>query len=344
MNDILDDFNRQVSMTKPDSIALVGQHLDNSFSEDLNRKCVQELDDLDQTCVESTNKVLNLATTGNSVEQRGKIRQKQCHYRFNNYSIQNDCNCLLSGKQPDTSGLEGQLEERILFSVRLLSLPLPEMPPNSAYVRPKRPCLFCGIFQTKLSRRIKLKHNDLKEVTDAPNDPNMDRLASFVGFKKQGVFQEMKMQAYETESVYQQEYKSTKHFTKLVKRGNCYGFYQSRFLSKHKKMYLECEPSVNVPLSFLSSFDGDMSDDFLREVLYKLTEYDVGKYARDIISLSHWMKSRLKIDKQGEIRTSAIISMRRLGTLYRVFISQHQELGPLKTKEETVADMSSRRS
>lgn len=135
---------------------------------------------------------------------------------------------------------------RIHFSVRLLSLP------KSAYDRPKRPCPFCGIFQTKLSRHIKLKHNDLKEVTDALNAPKQDRLASFVSFKKQGIFEENKKQAHETEPVYQQERKTTKYSTKIVMCGNCNGFYQSRFLSRHKKLCLEsCEPSVNVPLSLL---------------------------------------------------------------------------------------------
>ena len=68
--------------------------------------------------------------------------------------------------------------------------------------------------------------------------------------------------------------------SKVVMCGNCYGFYHSRFLGIHKMCLESCEPSVNVPLSHLSSFDGDMSDAFLKEVLYKLRDDEIGKICK----------------------------------------------------------------
>lgn len=74
---------------------------------------------------------------------------------------------------------------------------------------------------------------------------------------------------------------------------------------------------------FCEALMRNMSDGFLKEVLYKLRNDEIGSICkRDpfiiIIGKRLWMKSRLKMDKQGEVRKSVMTSMRRLGALYRV--------------------------
>ena len=50
--------------------------------------------------------------------------------------------------------------------------------------KPLRRCVYCGISQTKLTRRLKLKHKHLKEVKNAMNATKRESFRLFDGIKK----------------------------------------------------------------------------------------------------------------------------------------------------------------
>lgn len=68
--------------------------------------------------------------------------------------------------------------------------------------KPLRRCVYCGISQTKLTRRLKLKHKHLKEVKNAMNATKRESFRLFDGIKKLGILQENKNEIKENNPVY----------------------------------------------------------------------------------------------------------------------------------------------
>ncbi|PIK49503.1 hypothetical protein BSL78_13608 [Apostichopus japonicus] len=213
------------------------------------------------------------------------------------------------------------------------------------YSAPKRRCPFCDKYQTKLSRHIRAKHKDQAKVTEAIDAPKPDRLAMFNGFKKDGILKANKEEAKKVNPVYQKERAFRTGSGKIVMCRNCSGFFSRRSIGRHTKIC--CKESGKekafVPISLLEQLDSK-DESFILDILAKLRDDEVGLMCRNdsvitTVGKRLWQQNKLKADKKTEVRKSVMTSMRRLSSLYLLFLKQREELGPIQQIDKNAADM-----
>ena len=106
--------------------------------------------------------------------------------------------------------------------------------------RPSRPCFFCGIFQTKLTRHLKTKHKDETEIKRILQLPIKQQTKEFNNLRKEGIYchnLKMLQSGHSTENLEMERRKrnSTKAKKKLKMCTLCKAFLDTNYFFEHRK-------------------------------------------------------------------------------------------------------------
>ena len=111
---------------------------------------------------------------------------------------------------------------------------------------PRCPCPFCGTFQLRLTRHLRLRHGNEKEVSDALGLPMSRRNEAFAIIRKNGMYKhnvEM-MKSTECELLREREQGKPKD---LAVCGTCHGYYDKAYMWHHKRHCHPSEDTVSPP-------------------------------------------------------------------------------------------------
>lgn len=192
--------------------------------------------------------------------------------------------------------------------------------------RPKRPCPFCGIFQSKLRRHILTKHKSEKKVTDLGHLPKVEQDREIENLRKMGIYLANKKALGEKNKKLIRERRQKKSAAEdLVMCGYCRGFYSKRFFYKHKAQCAAAESggnAVSVPVPVVMQHD--VEDEFSREVLSKFQQDSVGKLCQSdevvtAVGRHLYRKNKRKQAKKPDVRKGCMREMRRLASLSLAF-------------------------
>ena len=206
--------------------------------------------------------------------------------------------------------------------------------------KPKRPCPFCGVMQSKLRRHILMKHKSESEVISTQSLPKREQDRAFHNFKKRGIFLANKKAIGRKESIIRERRQAKLDNDDIVMCGYCNGFYSKVFFHRHKARCTAAESgttTVSVPLSIATQCSQE--DEFSQTVLSKLHPDTVGKLCQTddfIISVGRHLygKARRKQAKQPDVRRSCMRDMRRLGSLALEFKEAASKEGIICNSED----------
>ncbi|XP_038062909.1 uncharacterized protein LOC119733401 isoform X2 [Patiria miniata] len=224
-----------------------------------------------------------------------------------------------------------------------------DSPLGGKMIKPKRPCPYCGIFQSQLKRHIVKKHkNKVKAIQDLPKQKQK---AEFRKLRLDGIYLHNKevLQSPNNEDKLLRERKS-KRPSSTVMCTNCHGFYSPRYFWSHKPQCTE-ESSVRpkaVPTSLLQPVPGLVRDAFEADILSGLRADDIGNICKSdaiirTVGQRLYEKRKSKQDDlNGGQSNSVRADMRRLASLYLIFCRKNAKSGSPITETGTAADMLNR--
>ncbi|KAH9523863.1 hypothetical protein Btru_047258 [Bulinus truncatus] len=170
---------------------------------------------------------------------------------------------------------------------------------------PKRPCPFCGIFQSKLSRHLRLIHKNETEVFTALNLPASDRNRIFSNLRKQGILKSKisdKLAQKPDNNILQER---TKIKDECTLCRECGGFYSKKTIHKHRRKCAENEYSCSLKLNFATTV-ASISASFDSQVVSKLSTDVVGNYIRSDLHILMFALEKslqeLSEDEAGELK------------------------------------------
>ena len=189
------------------------------------------------------------------------------------------------------------------------------VPVQSRRQAPQRPCVFCGVMQSKLKRHMVRKHPDeegVQRMLAAPKenqDNIMDRL------RKEGILNENKKRIQIENAELIREHRKGDGETAMC--GNCYGFYSKLKIWLHKQ---QCSKTTNEPIRSLpvSSLvvSEETEDPFTKEYEEQVVNCfhtdAIGEICRTDAVLRQLGKS---FYAKGKDRKVAMADMRRFGAL-----------------------------
>ena len=197
--------------------------------------------------------------------------------------------------------------------------------------KPKRPCVYCGKFQTKLRRHLVLIHSSEVAVSNAMKQVSKrDKDNAFNSIKKNGILEENKKVIKSgTGALLCERNQEKLSNEQMVMCGHCKGFYAKAYFFGHRQTCSEAEASstvrVSVPMLLVEKYNEN--DSFVKEVVARFTQDVVGKLCQtnDTIILfgrRQYQKLHRKNSKEAEVRKSTMRDMRRVGTLYIAFCDE----------------------
>lgn len=131
--------------------------------------------------------------------------------------------------------------------------------------------------------------------------------------------------------------------------GKCHGFYATTFFWRHSKMCQgdSCLRLQGVPVNLMEGKAYETQPQFVKEILSRFYKDEVGKLCKTdavIVNVGQklWAKEKSKQDKKVEVRKSVMADMRRMGTLYNEFKSQHEVHGTAPLQQGNAGDMFNR--
>ena len=200
------------------------------------------------------------------------------------------------------------------------------------YKKPKRQCIFCGKYlQQQLARHYKQKHKNEERVKSVLERPKKEQLIEFTKLKKEGIRNHNIREVSEQVPNFQREHApkcSDTDESNLKMCGICFGFYETRFISRHKCQENTCKTSLTLPLKLLNvKSDVAVSLDFRKNILENLRSDSIGLMCREdeiilTVGVRLYDKLKRKADKAVEVRKSVRNDMRRLARLYTAFKQQ----------------------
>ena len=195
-----------------------------------------------------------------------------------------------------------------------------------------RPCVFCGLKQTNLRRHITTVHKADERVKDSLQLPGRQQSKFFKQLRKEGIWKHNKVEMMKEKPAYECERRKSKD-RKLVKCGDCSGFYSKSYFARHKKNCMgdRAQPPSAVPVELLATCARySLSDKFKSEILARFSNDKVGNLCKSdkaIVRFGSRMfgKMKAKQDKAAEVKRSVMADMRRLGYLYLQFMQECYE-------------------
>ena len=180
--------------------------------------------------------------------------------------------------------------------------------------KPKRPCVYCGMFQAKLKRHMLRRHKDEEGVKAALLLPAAEQTRAFEDLRKEGIFRRNVVIQAEGGGNEELIRKRNQGTSKTVMCSGCKGFYSKNQIHKHKK---QCSLTFSLQsnaVDFSASRPSAVTEEFQKQVLDRFRDDDCGKICRKdklVILLGQrlWLKS---VKKERKVIMS---DMRHMGNL-----------------------------
>ena len=204
--------------------------------------------------------------------------------------------------------------------------------------KPSRPCCFCGIFQTRLTRHMKTVHKKEKKVVEIMKLPIYEQNLAFANLRKEGIFNyNVKLlNAGEEQDTLLCERKQVSKSDEKKKRlkicPNCKGFIRSRYYFKHKiNCALSSSKDGNNDLSISPGIVPDLlrvhknvNDAEFADILNRFRPDEIGKLCQKnefIITFGKYLfkKNNKRKGKVVETRRDTMQNMRTLASLFLGF-------------------------
>ncbi|CAC5415323.1 unnamed protein product [Mytilus coruscus] len=122
--------------------------------------------------------------------------------------------------------------------------------------KPKRPCVFCGKFQTHLTRHLKTKHKGEEDVIIAMQLPPRDRNQAFDVLKRKGYHNynllKMKEDDFNEKKLIKERKPRKNRDGETEKRAmcsSCKGFFVKEHMKNHKVKCFAAEGCTRVPIA-----------------------------------------------------------------------------------------------
>ncbi|KAL7632020.1 UNVERIFIED_CONTAM: hypothetical protein RMT77_017654 [Armadillidium vulgare] len=186
-----------------------------------------------------------------------------------------------------------------------------------------RPCPFCGIQQTKLSRHLRNKHKSEPEVVEALKLPTEQRIHSFALLRKKGIALANE-RSLKIDGKLKFSERISKNMLKYVKCSICSGFYKKYTIDKHLKVCKKSSPSTSVP-DYIPVCGRSCEDsEFNHKVLSCFTDDEIGTFLKEDVLLQAYGKhlyEKAKNSKEKKIirRKGLMIKLRRIGAIFIYF-------------------------
>ncbi|XP_069121058.1 myosin heavy chain, skeletal muscle-like isoform X4 [Argopecten irradians] len=201
-------------------------------------------------------------------------------------------------------------------------------------LKPHRPCLYCGIKQSKLTRHLKTKHSDEERIKAILDLPIPLQHNAFDQIKKEGILKANKdimknatLSKEELKKNLIRERRQGEEVCDLSLCSLCNGFFAAKTIHKHKQNCMEAESTTKEPVSIPMALIADTGDiSYRNDVLAKFRHDDVGNLCRtdDFIKLlgfQVYVKIKSRQEKKDELRDSIMSDMRRFAHLFLEFKS-----------------------
>ncbi|XP_070212643.1 uncharacterized protein [Littorina saxatilis] len=180
--------------------------------------------------------------------------------------------------------------------------------------KPNRPCIYCGMYMSKLKRHLIKKHRNEEGVEAALALPFVEQNRAIEGLRKEGIYRknvDLQAGGCENDKLIKKRAQGT---AKTVMCGGCKGFYSHRQIHKHKKHCSHTFSSSARAVYFDGSKPAEVSEEFQKEVLERFRDDDCGKLCRKdhlilLMGQKLWMKS---VKKERKVVMS---EMRRMGNV-----------------------------
>ena len=212
---------------------------------------------------------------------------------------------------------------------------------------PRRPCPFCGTFQLRLTRHLRLRHGNEKEVSDALGLPVSRRNEAFAIIRKNGMYKhnvEM-MKSTECELLGEREQGKPKD---LVVCGTSHGCYDRAYMWHHKRHCHSSEDTVSppsIPVSLMRT-SAAVSDHFKVDIQVRFVNDDVGRVCKTyptilLLGQSLYAMVKQKPDKKSGVKSSVY----RLPSILMFAFTEFQQHNPTSQGDPaTSVDMLKRRN
>ena len=183
--------------------------------------------------------------------------------------------------------------------------------------RPQRPCLYCQVYVTKLSRHVRTVHKDLDCVQELNRFSPMKRMAEMAKIRKQGIFN-ANVKTIHSGTVMTERKCKTK-YCDIRMCMKCKAFLSKKSFNVHKCVK-KMKPTA---ISLMNLCIVKRDDKFCTEIVKKFRNDEIGEICKTdstILSLGwHHFHAHHGGPKVIEARKSTMGYMRRLATLYMEF-------------------------
>ncbi|XP_063419444.1 uncharacterized protein LOC134702479, partial [Mytilus trossulus] len=207
---------------------------------------------------------------------------------------------------------------------------------------PKRPCPFCGIFQSRLSRHILTKHRDNDEVKAAKQLPVKDRNQVLCNLKRRGYHQYnlmlMKEEDFDVNQIVKErQARKQREGNAMENRAMCSSC-QGYFVKEHLKIHrIKCTAAEGttitptaIPLSAVR--DDGYSEEYKADILSGFLDDRSGtfcktdKYIKDF-GFHSYRRFAARKDKNPQNRKNIMKHMRMIANLFFCFKSEAAKIG-----------------
>lgn len=207
------------------------------------------------------------------------------------------------------------------------------------YSKPRRPCRYCGKFQTQLSRHLRLRHAGEDGVKKALSKTGKARSHKFDILRKDGIYNYNMVALKNDKPLITERRMAIQRDLKLCEK--CRAFLSRRYFHRHAKLCQARFDAGAVRGLDLQVVDESCSLEFT-DLLSRFSADDIGKLCKTdrtlkLIGRALFEKNRRKIAKMSGARKAVSTKMRTLANLYNAFYPHVK-----KDIRPTVEDMFSR--
>ncbi|KAL7641891.1 UNVERIFIED_CONTAM: hypothetical protein RMT77_007765 [Armadillidium vulgare] len=182
-----------------------------------------------------------------------------------------------------------------------------------------RPCLFCGIQQSKLKSHIKSKHKSEPEVANALKLPEEKQRLFFDLLRKRGISKANEESLKLTGKVKFMERKSKGG--PYVKCSNCSGFYKKKNVGQHLRRCKDLSSNTSAP-HYIPVCGKDCEDtEFNCIVKGKFRDDEIGLFIKGDVMLQEYgmylyQKAKKKVERKPLLRKNLMNAVRRIGKIF----------------------------
>lgn len=191
-----------------------------------------------------------------------------------------------------------------------------------------RPCPYCSVMQSALTRHISTKHKHVPEVAAALLKPLGERRKAFDEFKKKGIFQYNQMEMKKEKPKYMRLRKNENVEDDIIICSECKGTYSKRYKPRHQ---VHCGRAGLIMIPMIAQKEmvvTTLTNDF-KGVLNKMVIDEISSLAKVdkyilIIGSRLYNSNKCKEEKICEVEKRVRQTMRLLSRLYLKFNESYE--------------------